>query len=176
MGDTIRESATSRDAQKAGAVETRPDAEPETEKPARSRRADRAGLIAGAAMLAACAGLVLYGVLDSAPSDGTPEHRTPTASVTYEVTGDGTADISYQARDESGKATVVKAAALPWHTTVDVPLGQDPIVSIVLGERGGQARCAVAVRGRHVQSATATGVFGRATCSGTLPGTDATEG
>ncbi|MEV0640267.1 MmpS family transport accessory protein [Streptomyces sp. NPDC050619] len=146
------------------------------EKPVRSRRADRAGLIAGAAVLAACSGLVLYGVLDSDQGEGEPEHRAPTASVTYEVTGEGTADISYQARDESGKATVVKAAALPWHATVDVPLGQDPIVSIVLGEKGGQARCTVAVRGRHVQSATATGTFGRATCSGTLPGTDATGG
>jgi hypothetical protein len=58
---------------------------------------------------------------------------------------------------------------LPWRQTVDVPLGKDPIVSIVLGEKGGQARCALAIRGQHVQSATASGRFGRATCTGTLP-------
>ncbi|MFF3333069.1 hypothetical protein ACFYWX_26535 [Streptomyces sp. NPDC002888] len=55
-----------------------------------------------------------------------------------------------------------------------MPLGRDPIVSIVLGEQGGQARCTLGVRGHHVQSATATGTFGRATCAGTLPGPDTT--
>ncbi|QOV47723.1 hypothetical protein IPT68_22315 [Streptomyces chromofuscus] len=127
-------------------------------------------LLAGAA-LSACGGLVLYGVLGPGEDDAKPEHRTPTAAVTYEVTGQGTADITYQARSESGEAVVVKAAALPWRKTVDVPLGKEPIVSIVLGEQGGQARCALAVRGKHVRSATATGVFGRATCSGVLPRT-----
>ncbi|MGR6969977.1 hypothetical protein ACU639_10235 [Streptomyces cynarae] len=130
---------------------------------------DRLGLVIGGALLAACAGLVLYGVLGTGKDDSTPERRTPTASVTYEVTGTGTADITYQARSASGEATVVKAAALPWHKTVDVPLGKEPTVSIVLGEKGGQARCALAVRGKHVQSATANGTFGRATCSGMLP-------
>jgi hypothetical protein len=64
---------------------------------------------------------------------------------------------------------VVKAASLPWHRTVEVPLGRSPVVSVVLGEKGGRARCALAIRGRHVQSATAVGEFGRATCSGELP-------
>ncbi|WP_171118783.1 hypothetical protein [Streptomyces sp. Z423-1] len=96
--------------------------------------------------------------------------------MTYEVTGEGTADITYQARSASGEAVVVKAAALPWRKTVDVPLGKEPTVSIVLGEKGGQARCALTIRGRHVQSATATGTFGRATCAGSLPGrADPTE-
>ncbi|KUL39759.1 hypothetical protein ADL12_14435 [Streptomyces regalis] len=132
--------------------------------------------MAGAALVA-CAGLVLYGVLDpGGEDDGKPERRTPTAAVTYEVTGTGTADITYQARSETGQATVVKAAALPWRKTVDVPLVQDPTVSIILTEQGGQARCTLAIRGRHVQSATATGTFGRATCSGSLPGPDVTEG
>ncbi|MFF0792864.1 hypothetical protein [Streptomyces spiralis] len=123
-----------------------------------------------AAVLAACDGLVLYGVLDG--GDGGKESarpRTPTASVTYEVTGRGTADLTFQAADESGKATVVRSARLPWRTTVDVPVGHDPPISIVLGEGGGTARCTLAIRGSHVQSATATGPFGRATCSGALP-------
>jgi hypothetical protein len=46
---------------------------------------------------------------------------------------------------------------------------QDPVISITLDEHGGQARCALAVRDRHVQSATAAGEFGRATCAGALP-------
>lgn len=142
----------------------------ESATPSVFRRADRSGLLVAGAVLAACAGLVVYGVVDTG-SDTKPERRTPTAAVTYEVTGEGTADITYQARSETGKATVVKAATLPWRKSVDVPLGQAPTVNIVLTEKGGQARCTLAVRGRHVQSATATGTFGRATCTGALPTT-----
>ncbi|MGI5380312.1 hypothetical protein ACQEV2_39945 [Streptomyces sp. CA-251387] len=138
------------------------------ESAAKAGRPDRAGVITAAVALAACSGLVLYGVL-SPGGEEKKKREVPTASVTYEVTGTGTADISYQARSESGKATVVRAAALPWRKTVPVPLGRNPVVSIVLGERGGLARCAVAVQGRHLQSATASGGFGRATCTGTLP-------
>ncbi|WP_234434425.1 hypothetical protein [Streptomyces sp. NRRL F-5126] len=131
---------------------------------------DRAGLIAGIAVLAACAALVLYGVLHTGSDDGsTAHHRTPTAPVTYEVTGTGTAELTYQARSASGRATVVHAAHLPWHTTVDVPLGKQPIISIVLGHNGGQAHCSLAIHGKHAQSATASGPYGRATCTATLP-------
>ncbi|MFE5814703.1 hypothetical protein [Streptomyces sp. NPDC056479] len=147
----------------------------ESTTPSLFRRADRSGLVVAGAVLAACAGLVVYGVVDSGDgADRQAEHRAPTASVTYEVTGEGSADISYQARSEAGTATVVKAAALPWSKTVDVPVGRDPIVSIVLTEKGGQARCTLAIRGRHVQSATASGTFGRATCTGALPAEPAT--
>ncbi|MFJ8629364.1 hypothetical protein [Streptomyces sp. NPDC093568] len=143
--------------------------------PSLFRRADRSGLVIAGAVLAACAGLVVYGVLDSGEGgDKGSERSVPTASVTYEVTGEGSADITFQARSEAGTATVVKAAALPWRKTVDVPVGRDPIVSIVLTEKGGQARCTLAIRGRHVQSATATGTFGRATCTGALPAEPAT--
>ncbi|GHB20552.1 hypothetical protein GCM10010377_08160 [Streptomyces viridiviolaceus] len=132
-------------------------------------RSLRSGLFVAGTALAACLGLVLYGVLNTGENDGKPEHRTPTAAVTYEVTGQGTADIAYQGSSETGQATVVKAATLPWRKTVDVPLGKEPIVNIVLDEQGGQARCTLAVRGQHVQSATATGAFGRTTCVGQLP-------
>ncbi|MFE6360216.1 hypothetical protein ACFVP3_09460 [Streptomyces sp. NPDC057806] len=140
----------------------------ESGEPRRSR-SDRAGLLIAGAALAACTGLVLYGVLGNAQDDTPPERRVPTASVTYEVTGDGTADISYQARSESSKAVTIKNAALPWRKTVAVPLGREPVVSIVLGEHGGQARCTLTIRGQYVQGATASGAFGRATCTGSLP-------
>ncbi|MFV0134050.1 hypothetical protein ACLGIH_12545 [Streptomyces sp. HMX87] len=84
----------------------------------------------------------------------------------YEVTGQGTADITYQGGNASGKGVPVDDARLPWRKTVQVPLGTQPVVSIVLGDQGGQARCVLAVRGQHVQSATAAGRFGRATCFG----------
>ncbi|WP_241027371.1 hypothetical protein [Streptomyces verrucosisporus] len=58
---------------------------------------------------------------------------------------------------------------LPWKRTVEVPQGKEPTVSILLGEEGGEASCTLAIRGRHVQRATAFGSYGRATCSGALP-------
>ncbi|MGW4163134.1 hypothetical protein [Streptomyces sp. NPDC004788] len=128
-------------------------------------------LIPGAA-LAVCGGLLLYGVLGhGGGGEEAVRPSTPTASVTYEVTGTGIADLTFQARNESGQATVVRGARLPWRTTVDIPVGQDPLIGILLGKDGGTARCTLAIRGSHVQSATATGSFGRATCAGTLRAT-----
>jgi hypothetical protein len=86
----------------------------------------------------------------------------PTAAVTYEVTGKGTADITYESA--GGQASVARAAQLPWKKTVRVPLGRSPLVAITLGEKGGRAGCSLAVEGRHVQAASAYGRFGRATC------------
>lgn len=98
----------------------------------------------------------------------------PTAAVTYEVTGEGTADIAYQGRSEAGSATVDRAVPLPWKKTVRVPLGRPPLVSITLGEKGGRASCSLAVRGKHVQTASAYGRFGRATCQSELASPPAT--
>ncbi|MGW3170958.1 hypothetical protein [Streptomyces sp. NPDC001153] len=156
--------------------QSRPEEPDASGEPSQTARPDRLGLLIGGTLLAACGGLVLYGILNShTGGDGASHHPVPSAAVTYEVTGTGTADLTYQARSTSGKAVVVKAAALPWHKTVDVPLGKEPIVSIVLGAQGGQARCTLAIRGHHVQSATATGAFGRATCSGPAPAAQATQ-
>ncbi|MFF7339110.1 MmpS family transport accessory protein [Streptomyces sp. NPDC008163] len=138
----------------------------------KTERVDRRGIAAAAALFAACAGLVVYGVLDT---NETPERHVPTASVTYEVTGDGTADLTYQARDESGKAVTVRGAELPWRKTVRVPLGKPPVVTVALDAKGGRASCQLAVRGVHVQTATAYGTYGRATCQGELPSPEPTE-
>lgn len=130
----------------------------------------RAGMAIAAVLLLACGGLVGYGLLDA---EEKPEPRAvPTAEVTYEVTGEGTVEISYLARSEAGTATVEKGITLPWKKTVHVPLGKSPAVAIVLGEKGGRAACTLAIRDKHVQRATAMGGFGRATCAGELPATD----
>ncbi|MGW0819054.1 hypothetical protein ACWD00_38620 [Streptomyces viridiviolaceus] len=134
----------------------------------RKPHSDRPMLIAAAGFLVLCLGVVLFGVLRGGDEDKA-EPKAPTAPVTYEVTGEGTADLSYQGASEQGAAETVSGARLPWKKTVEVPLGQNPVIRITLGEQGGQARCAVAVRGQHVQSATASGEFGRATCSAPLP-------
>ncbi|MGW4022141.1 hypothetical protein [Streptomyces sp. NPDC005009] len=138
---------------------------PAGESTGKRRGGDRAGFIAAGAILVVCLGFVLYGVLGT-EGDPEPERpKTPTAAVTYRVTGEGNVDVSYLARSEEGKATVEKDVELPWEKTVRVPVGQPPTLNIVLDDKGGQARCALAVRGAHVQGATASGTYGRATCS-----------
>ncbi|MEV8554501.1 MmpS family transport accessory protein [Streptomyces glaucescens] len=131
------------------------------------RRADRSGLAVAAVLLLACGAFVAYGVLDSGADPADEQPATPTVEVTYEVLGEGAADISYRAAGDT--AAVVPDAGLPWRKTVSVPLGAAPIVDVTLGERGGTASCTLTVGGRHVQRAIATGAFGRTTCSGDLP-------
>ncbi|WP_367044457.1 hypothetical protein [Streptomyces sp. Je 1-332] len=120
----------------------------------------------GAALFGICAAGVTYGFLGG---DEPEERPVPTASVTYRITGTGNADVSYLARSSEGSATVEAGVELPWKKTVRVPLGKDPAVSIQLGRKGGEASCAVAVRGEHRQRATAFGSYGRATCTAELP-------
>lgn len=147
--------------------------EPKNSKSSKSSKGvDRRGIAVCAVLVAACAGLVLYGVLDT---DEKPARHVPTASVTYEVSGEGTADLTWQARSESGKAVAARGVTLPWKKTVRVPLGKPPIVTITLGEKGGRASCQLAIRGKHVQTATAYGKFGRATCQGELPAPEVSE-
>ena len=144
---------------------------PDTTKASQSRDdrgIDRRGIAVAAALLLACGAFVTYGVLDSDDDPADKRAITPTAEVTYEVLGEGAADISYRGAG-GDKADVVKNVGLPWRKTVSVPLGTSPIVNVTLGEKGGTASCTLAVRGRHVQRATATGAFGRTTCSSELP-------
>ncbi|MFE6149419.1 hypothetical protein [Streptomyces sp. NPDC057889] len=165
------ESAGTKDTE--GAKEAKPSGESGNADEAKSGKGvDRRGIAVCGVLVAACAGLVLYGVLDT---DEKPERRVPTASVTYEVSGEGTADLTWQARSESGKAVAAHGVTLPWKKTVRVPLGKPPIVTITLGEKGGRASCQLAIRGKHVQTATAYGKFGRATCQGELPEPEVSE-
>ncbi|HET6352822.1 hypothetical protein [Streptomyces sp.] len=132
------------------------------------RGIDHSGLAIADTALAACAGCVLYGVFTTPGSEPEPK-AAPSADVTYEVTGSGTVDISYRALGTAGNPDRT-GVRLPWKKTVGVPIGKDPIVSITLDGKGGQARCALAIRSKLVQSATALGEFGRATCTGGRPG------
>lgn len=92
------------------------------------------------------------------------DHSPPGRTITYRVSGHGTADITYRAPHAHG-ARSVTAARLPWSTTVDLPTTEGaPVLTVVLGTEGGQAACSIAVAGRRVQRAIASGTFGRATC------------
>ncbi|MGW0120018.1 MmpS family transport accessory protein [Streptomyces sp. NPDC003327] len=148
----------------------------EAEAPSRRRRRGGAAAVAAALLLVGGA-LVLAGV--RLAGDETADGRAATSGaeaardaapvatheVTYEVLGEGAADISYRGAD-GDKADVATRVGLPWRKTVTVPLDAVPIVHVTLGEKGGTASCALTVRGKHVQRATATGAFGRTTCSG----------
>jgi hypothetical protein len=143
------------------------DANTEAKGATAPKKVDRRVVAVAGVLLLACGGLVAYGVLNT--EDKPKPRAVPTAEVTYEVLGDGKADISYLAHSEAGNATVSKDVQLPWKKTVRVPLDKDPIVSITLGEKDGRAACTLAIRGKHVQRATAFGSFGRATCTAAIP-------
>ncbi|MFE0422839.1 hypothetical protein [Streptomyces sp. NPDC058953] len=129
---------------------------------------------AGVSALVCAVAAGVYGVVGAPGSKGSgddpPARAVPTAEVKYEVTGEGTAEITFRPAGGTG-ATVVRDAALPWRKSIRLPVGTAPTVAVVLGDRGGSAACTVAVRGEHVQRALATGRYGRATCGGErLPG------
>ncbi|MEU0404298.1 hypothetical protein ABZ318_29550 [Streptomyces sp. NPDC006197] len=150
-----------------------PEEPAEREEPAASDTAPRRrGIALAAVLLLALGAFGTYRTLGSegtaAPPQGASERTGAAADVTYEVLGEGTADISYRGSGDEGTA-VVTHAPLPWKKTVSLPAGAAPIVQVTLGEKGGTAGCTLAVRGRHVQRATATGAFGRTTCGGEAP-------
>ncbi|MEU8887835.1 hypothetical protein [Streptomyces sp. NPDC048442] len=124
-------------------------------------------LAAGAALLLAVA--AAYGVYALTNTETPAKPPVPTAAVTYEITGTGTADITYLATSEQGTATHEKAATLPWKKTVQVPLGKSPVIKVQLPQQGGTATCALAIRDQHQQRATASGPYGRTTCTAPLP-------
>ncbi|MFE1904202.1 MmpS family transport accessory protein [Streptomyces gardneri] len=138
-------------------------------------RGDRGGAAVAAVLLLLCGAFVTYGFLNTDTEDedeaAGKRSATPTAEATYEVTyevlGEGAADVTY--RGAGDEAHVLTRVGLPWRKTVSVPLGVSPIVNVTLGEKGGTASCTLAVRGKHVQRATATGTFGRTTCGGEAP-------
>jgi hypothetical protein len=141
--------------------------QPETPETAgkAARRPDRRGIAVAAALLLACVALITYGILNTGNKQADKESTAPTAAVTYEVLGEGAADISYRGDGQGDRANVVKNAELPWKKTVNVPLGTSPVINVTLDEKGGEATCTLAVRGKHVQRATASGTFGRSTCT-----------
>jgi hypothetical protein len=109
---------------------------------------------------------ILCAVLAASGCTGGHRHHDGIGlAVTYQVAGHGTADITYRTARGAHGAGSVTAARLPWSTTVDLPAaGGAPVLTVVLGSGGGRAACSIAIAGRQVQHAVATGGFGRATC------------
>lgn len=124
----------------------------------------------------ALAAVVAGAVFTFGPSGDEGAETAPDAvGVTYKVTGNGVATITYS---DGGSATQsVVDVKLPWSQKARVTPGKDTArVSIVLGEDGGRAACSVAVRGENRQRSTAYGSYGRASCSSKVAFRSADEG
>ncbi len=94
---------------------------------------------------------------------GAPAGKTVT--VVYEVTGDGTVEISYTAK--LGKSLKrVKNAKLPWRTEVSVTgTTYVSVIALRTGTTEGTVGCRATVDGKEVASREAQGTFAIATCS-----------
>ncbi|MFR9676606.1 hypothetical protein [Streptomyces sp. TR06-5] len=132
-------------------------------------RDHRPKVLAGAAALvaAAAAGTALtVGLSD----DQEPADAPYSVAVTYRVTGDGPATISWNGGDPDKPRRQRQSVELPWTKKLTVqPASGSARVSLTLGKDGGTAQCTVAVDGQHRQRATAFGDFGRATCAADVP-------
>ncbi|MFI1198195.1 hypothetical protein K2224_20270 [Streptomyces sp. BHT-5-2] len=91
--------------------------------------------------------------------------------VVYEVTGSGVQTITYEdgAKGETSSKDV-EAPELPWKKEATMKgIAAAPNVSLMLGEKGGQADCVIYVNGKEAKRATAKGEFGTATCVAVSP-------
>jgi hypothetical protein len=136
---------------------------PEAEGRAATHRRTRALAIGGG--LLACAALATAATITWHHSHSQPgtngtarTQRVPTVPVRYQVSGHGTAQITYA--DSTGHLRT-ESAQLPWQRNTTA---QTAAVSIVLGKDGGTATCTITLHGTPVQQATATGSYGRANC------------
>ncbi|GAU65975.1 hypothetical protein SSP35_02_03440 [Streptomyces sp. NBRC 110611] len=91
--------------------------------------------------------------------------------VVYEVTGSGVQTITYE---EGGKGELssksVDDPKVPWKKEITMTgVATSPNVSLILGEKGGQADCVITINGKEAKRATAKGGFGTASCVAASP-------
>ncbi len=100
---------------------------------------------------------------DGADPTGAPAGKTMT--VVYEVTGDGTVDITYTTK--LGKSLKrVKNAKLPWRAEVSVTgTTYVSVIALRTGATEGTVGCTATVDGKQVVSREEQGTFAIATCS-----------
>jgi hypothetical protein len=109
---------------------------------------------------------------DEPPVYATPGYESPTPvviSITYEVTGGGNGDMTYNA-DQAGNTSQANEKALPWHYSFTISGDQGdtytrPYVS-VQRKRGddGTVTCRILGDGVELVKNTASGPYAIATC------------
>jgi hypothetical protein len=138
---------------------TTPETEGRTAAHRRTRTLAMAGGLLACTALATSATITWHHSHNQPRTNGTAQtQRPPTVPVSYQVTGHGTAQITYA--DPTGHLRTI-SAQLPWQRDTKT---QTAAVSIVLGKDGGTATCTITLHGKPVQQATAHGSYGRANC------------
>jgi hypothetical protein len=130
----------------------------------------------GVPALLAVAGVALVvGGLALTWGGGDQKPAPYTVLVAYQVTGDGTADITYldnlkDAQEQNTSYGHRRKARLPRHASAHVTPDSGPAtITVQLGAGGGHASCRTTVRGREIQMATASRAYGRAVCTADIP-------
>ncbi|RLU82270.1 hypothetical protein CTZ27_30435 [Streptomyces griseocarneus] len=123
------------------------------------------------AVLAAAALLVGCSSAEKATKDEFEKLDIKEFEVVYEVTGSGVEDLSYGTGDQKSAGTeTVDGPGLPWKKTVTMKgVASAPSLSLMLGEKGGEAQCVITINGKEAKRATAKGEFGTATCVAASP-------
>ncbi|MEV8475509.1 hypothetical protein [Streptomyces sp. NPDC051173] len=122
------------------------------------------GGVLAAALLVGCAS-------EKAVKDEFEKLDNKEFEVVYEVAGTNVKDVTYGV-DEQGKAATgtVDDPGLPWKKKVTMKgVATAPSLSLILGEKGGEAQCVITVNGKEAKRATAKGEFGTATCVAASP-------
>jgi hypothetical protein len=107
--------------------------------------------------------VVVIGKAISDVNDQATQHHT----ITYSVTGNSkTADIDYSTFEQADSVKSETGAAVPWTKTVEATGLFIGAFTVTTGEDGGSVTCKVVVDGKDVKTATASGEFAVASCTG----------
>ncbi|GCD42218.1 hypothetical protein [Streptomyces paromomycinus] len=128
----------------------------------------------GIALLALAAGTA-HVWLTGCAGDNTSafeELDASTFEVVYEVTGSDVRTVTYEGGAKRGTSSAsIDDPEVPWKKEVALTgIATSPNVSLMLGEKGGQADCVIYINGKEVKRATARGAFGTASCVAASPG------
>ncbi|HET6710599.1 MmpS family transport accessory protein [Amycolatopsis sp.] len=105
-------------------------------------------------------------VLGSAISD-VKEQADQKHTIVYSVSGTAkTADIDYSTFEQAASVKSEAGAAVPWTKTVEATGIYVGAFTATTGETGGSVTCKVVVDGKEVKTATASGEYAVASCTG----------
>ncbi|MEU8639575.1 MmpS family transport accessory protein [Amycolatopsis sp. NPDC048633] len=95
------------------------------------------------------------------------DQATQRHTITYSVTGDSkTADVDYSTFEPADSVKSETGAAVPWTKTVEATGLFIGAFTVTTGEDGGSVTCKVVVDGKEVKTATASGEYAVASCTG----------
>jgi hypothetical protein len=111
------------------------------------------------------AGLLLLGACDPSTLGPSDQGDDETYTVTYEVSGAESADVTYE--NENADTSQEAGISLPWTYSFDAPEGSFVYIS-AQNNGGGTITCSISVDGGVVESNDSSGEFAICTASGAL--------